>query len=356
MCYHKSEAQKFDDLMSHYSASFHSIKDEMNLVKERFQILMKKDARLNEIALSDRDEINNLLILYSQKDSLPVTLTKPELSELKWHLKTLSSFNEDGFFRYHENGYDHLPTPIITAGEPEKFKLFRWGLIPFGMREKDKAMILRTKTLNCISEEMYDDKFSFRSAVKNEQRCLIPVNGFFEWRWLDQEGTVKIPYYVTFRDGKVRSMAGLYSRWEDPETGEFYYSYTVLTTKANTILDYVHNNKKRMPVFIAPEDEKTWLSKGLSKEQVLELCQPYQDSAMRAFTITKMLTTKNINTNTPEVQKPFNYNLAIENANEFLSAGDKRKALEVFKNFVSGEKIKLADVENAVNQKILAEL
>ena len=85
------------------------------------------------------------------------------------------------------------------------------------MTDREKAMILRTQTLNCISEEMYE-KPSFKDAIKNGQRCLIPVTGFFEWRWLDEQGTVKIPYHVTFRDQKVRSMAGLYSRWKDKDT------------------------------------------------------------------------------------------------------------------------------------------
>lgn len=342
--------------MSHYSgASFSAVQAELESLKDRFSILMRKDDRLNAVALADTNAINDLLVAYSQKDALPASLTKPELSSLKWYLRTLAGFSDDGFYRYHENGYDYLPAPIITAGDPENFKLFKWGLIPYYVADRDKAMILRAQTLNCISEEMYE-KPSFLDAAKNEQRCLIPVTGFFEWRWLDEQGTVKIPYYVTFRDQKARSIAGLYSRWKDKETGEYYYSYTVLTTGANTILDYVHNNKKRMPVFIAPEDEKTWLSKGLSKAQVLEMCQPYQDNAMRAYTISKLLTTRNINTNTPSVIAPVNYNVAIQEANQFLMTGEKKKALEAFKNSVSGDKIKIGDLQNAAAQEILTEL
>jgi putative SOS response-associated peptidase YedK len=355
MCNHKSEVQAYETLMDHYNASFDAITPELDLIKDRFQILMRKDDRLNAIGLSETNEINNQLVQYSQKDSLPATLTKPELSELKWCLKTLSSFRQDGFYRYHENAFDYLPTPILTAGDPANFKLFRWGLIPFYMSDKEKAMMLRTQTVNCISEEMFD-KPSFKDAVKNGQRCLIPVTGFFEWRWLDEQGTVKIPYYVTFRDQKVRSIAGLYSRWKDKDTGEYYYSYTVLTTKANSILEYVHNNKKRMPVFIAPEDEKAWLDKDLKKEDVMELCQPFQDTAMRAFTISKLLTTRNINTNVAEVLAPMNYNNAIQQANQFLLSGEKKKALEAFKEAVSGDKIKIGDLENAAGQEILAEL
>lgn len=355
MCFHKSEVEKTNDLMAHYAASFESITEELDIVSERFQILMRKDDPLNSIGLANTNELNNQLIQYSQKDALPASLTKPELSELKWCLKTLSAFKDGGIYRYHENGFDYLPTPIITAGDPDKFKMFRWGLIPFFMTDKEKAMTLRTQTLNCISEEMYD-KPSYRDAIKNGQRCLIPVTGFYEWRWLDEQGTVKIPYYVTFRDQKIRSMAGLYSRWKDKETGEYYYSYTVLTTRANSILEYVHNNKKRMPVFIAPEDEKTWLNKDLSKEDVTALCQPFNDTAMRAYTVSKLLTTKNINTNIPEVRGPLNYNTAIQEANQYLLSGDKKKALEVFKSCVSGEKIKIDDLQHAANQKIMEEL
>ena len=355
MCYHKSLAQKEAELLAHYEASFESITEELEIIKEKFSVMMQKDEKLSALGLGQANDIHNQLVAYSQKDSLPAHLNKQELSDLKWHLKTLNGFRDRGLYRYHENGFDYLPTPIITSGEPDKFKLFQWGLIPYYMTDRDKAMILRTQTLNCISEEMYE-KPSFRDAAKNAQRCLIPVTGFFEWRWLDEKGTVKIPYYITFRDQKIRSMAGLYSRWKDKGTGEYYYSYTVLTTRANSILEYVHNNKKRMPVFIDKGDEKAWLNKDLNQKDVLELCQPSQDQAMRAFTISKLLTSKSIVTNVPEVIRPMNYNQAIQEAHYFLESGDTKKALEAFKNSISGDKFKIEDLANAASQEIITEL
>jgi putative SOS response-associated peptidase YedK len=355
MCYHKSIAKREQELLDHYAASFEHIHADYEIMREKFSNLLAKDTSLRGLSLNSPNEIHNLLVAYSQKDALPSHYSKQDLSQLKWYFKALNGFHQQGIYRFHENGFDYLPTPIITAGEPDHFKLFNWGFVPFYMADREKAMIFRTQTLNCISEEMYD-KPSFRDAAKNAQRCLIPVTGFFEWHWLDEKGTVKIPYYVTWRDQKVRSLGGLYSRWKDKATGEYYYSYTVLTTQANTLMDYVHNNKKRMPVIIDQADEKNWLDKGLSQQNVLELCRPSQDLSMRAFTISKLLTTKNTLTNVPEVLQPMNYNQAIEQAMQYLNSGDKKKALEAFKACVSGDKFKIEDLTNAAGQQIVAEL
>lgn len=356
MCNYKSEVEKYNELMEHYSASFQSITEEMDVVKEKFSIMLKKDDVLKDIGLGHSSELGLQLIQYNQKDALPSTLTKQELTEMRWYQRLLSAYGNDSTYeRWYENAFDYFPTHVVTAGEPDKFKLFRWGLIPFFQKDPQKAMEARLNTVNCISEEMWE-KPSFRDAIKNGQRCLIPVKGFFEWRWLDEKGTIKVPYYVTFRDQKIRSMAGLYSRWKNPETGEYYYSYTILTCPANSILEYVHNSKKRMPVFIEKENEKDWLNRDLTKDGIMDLCKPYQDTSMRAYTISKLLTTRNVNLNVPEVWAPFNYNTAIQEANEFLLRGEKKNAMSAFKEAMNAEKAKEEDLKLLATQEIKPEL
>lgn len=356
MCYFKSEVEKFEALMAHYAASFDSITPEMEMIKERFSVMLRKDDALKSIGMGQRDELSARMMAYNEKGALPATLTKQELTEMRWYQRLLSAYgNPERIERFYENGFDYFPTHVITAGEPDKFKLFNWGLVPFYQKNEEKAMEDRRNTLNCISEEMYE-KPSFRDPAAKGQRCLIPITGFFEWRHVDKEGTIKIPYFVTFRDGQVRSMAGLYTRWKYPDRDEYYYSYTVLTTKANTIMEYVHNAKKRMPVFIHPGDEKAWLNRDLSKADVMELCRPYDDPMMRAYTIGKMPTPKTIHPNSPEVLKPFNYNTAIQEANDYFLHGDKKKGLAVFRDVINQEKAKEEHLELALRESIMPEL
>lgn len=331
--------------MAHYDASFQSITEEMEIIQEKFSIMLKKDDTLQAIGMNNSNELGLQLSKYNEKDALPASLTKQELTEIRWYQRFLSAYRDGTMYeRFYENGFDYFPTHVFTAGEPDKFKMFRWGLVPFFQKDPEKAMKDRLNTLNCISEEMWE-KPSFRDAIKNGQRCLIPVKGFFEWRWLDGEGTIKVPYYVTFRDQQIRSMAGLYSRWKNPATGEYYYSYTLLTCPANTIMEYVHNAKKRMPVFIDKGNEKDWLNRDLKKDDIMDLCRPYQDPTMRAYTISKLLTTRNINLNVPEVLAPFNYNSAIQKANDYLQRGERKNAMQVFKDEMNSNPTKVKDFE-----------
>lgn len=330
MCFFKSEVEKYNELMAHYDAAFQSITEQIDLMKEKFTIMLRKDDALKSIGMANMDELGFQLARYNEKDALPSNLVKAELTELRWYQRFLSAYNETEVYeRYYENGFDYFPTPIITAGEPDKFKMFNWGF--YNSRADADP---RVNTLNCVSEKMWETT-TFKEAIAKGQRCLIPVTGFYEWRWLDEEGTIKIPYYVTFRDQKIRSMAGLYDRRKDPKTGEFYYVYTLLTTKANTIMEYVHNAKKRQPVFINKEHEKAWLDRDLKKEDIMDLCKTHDDNMMRAYTISKFLSTRNINVNTPEVRQPFNYNEAQREAEVLLEKGERKKAIVVFKELMN---------------------
>lgn len=205
---------------------------------------------------------------------------------------------------YHENGFDFGATPLLTAGRPGELQLLNWGLIPFWTKDLASALKLRVSTLNCISEEMYD-KPSFRDAAKQGRRCLIPCTGFYEWRWQnpDDKKSVKYPYFIYVKDQPLFSIAGLYSKWVDPQSSSPFYTYTVLTTKANQLMDKIHNTRRRMPVVIPREYEKDWLNPVLTKDDVLALCTPLDGGRMAAHTISRRITSKKGDTNVPDIQQ-----------------------------------------------------
>jgi putative SOS response-associated peptidase YedK len=157
---------------------------------------------------------------------------------------------------YHENGFDHLLSPVLTK---DGFGYFSWGLIPW-YTKPDQSQIIRNQTLNCISEEMFD-KPSFRDSLKDGKRCLVPMTGFYEWKWLDSKGKEKLPYYIYLKDQKIFSAAGLYSTWHDKANDTTVHTYTILTTIANPLMTEIHNMKKRMPVIMPREFEKDWLNR-----------------------------------------------------------------------------------------------
>lgn len=73
-------------------------------------------------------------------------------------------------------------------------------------------------------------------------------------------------------------------------------------------MEKVHNSKKRMPVIIPKEHEKRWLDPNLTKDEVMALCQPIDPSLMDAYTISKMITSRDLlDKNVPAISEKFDY-------------------------------------------------
>ena len=84
-------------------------------------------------------------------------------------------------------------------------------------------------TLNARADTIFE-KPSFREPIM-KKRCIVPSTGYFEWR---HEGANKIPYYIYVKDEPIFSMAGIYDRWLDKDTGEEHKTFSIITTDTNT--------------------------------------------------------------------------------------------------------------------------
>lgn len=153
---------------------------------------------------------------------------------------------KSGFF----NGFSYPATPVITNENPEVIQLFNWGLIPFWAKDDS----IRKYTLNARIETI-KEKPSFKNSVRN--RCLVIIDSFFEWQWLDEKGKEKIKYRLHLPQNELFALAGLWSEWTDKKTGAKMNTYTILTTEANELMSKIHNSKKRMPLIVDNENE--WL-------------------------------------------------------------------------------------------------
>lgn len=153
------------------------------------------------------------------------------------------------------SGFEFPLLPVLKSDSPEIFRFLNWGLIPHWAKDEE----IRKSTLNAKLETIGEVP-SFKSI--NEQRCVLPVTGFYEWKWLDSKGERKEKYLIQLEQESVFGLAGLFSSWTNPKSGELVNSFSLLTTEANEIMAEIHNIKKRMPLIMDPEQAKKWLLDG----------------------------------------------------------------------------------------------
>ena len=194
---------------------------------------------------------------------------------------------------YHANAFSFPMWSVVTSEKPEEIQLLRWGLIPKWIKTSVDAEKIRINTLNARSETVFE-KPSFKMSVQRK-RCLIPSTGFFEWR---DENKKKIPYFIHLKDVEIFSMAGIYEDWTNTETGEIISGFSILTTQANPLMEFIHNTKKRMPVILSPENEMSWISNSLNKNDIQGLCKPFDESKMNAYKISNDFLKKTFNDET----------------------------------------------------------
>jgi putative SOS response-associated peptidase YedK len=176
--------------------------------------------------------------------------------------------------------YNIAPTqPILAVGneKPDQYDFFYWGLIPSWAKDPT----IGNKMINARAETLASSN-AFKNAYKR-RRCLIPADGFYEWK-LNADGKTKQPMYVRLKDGKPFALAGLWESWQDDKGNEMR-SATIVTTTPNKLMAQMHN---RMPVMIAPKDFERWLAKGdTPPEELDDLLVPYPDGEMEAYPVSK---------------------------------------------------------------------
>jgi putative SOS response-associated peptidase YedK len=174
--------------------------------------------------------------------------------------------------------------PEADAGDeavPEREALpGQFGLIPHWARDA----AVGKRTYNARSETAAS-KPSFRDAWRHGQRCIIPVEAFYEPDWRSGKS---VPTRISRADGKPIGLAGLWSGWKSPG-GEMVYSFAMLTINADAhaLMKHFHkpDDEKRMVVVLPDGAYRDWLTAPV--EQTLDFMLPYPGDLLNAEPATK---------------------------------------------------------------------
>jgi putative SOS response-associated peptidase YedK len=176
--------------------------------------------------------------------------------------------------------YNIAPTqlvPVITSDSPKGFSFFYWGITPdFG---KNKPV---TQKLINARAETVAEKQTFKNSFQS-RRCLIPADGFFEWKKIGKK--TKTPFRFTLQNEALFSFAGIWEEYEN-EKGELNHTFVVLTTSPNALVEEVHD---RMPVILSQKDEKKWLDKYSSEQELIEMIKSYPANEMLSYTVSPLV-------------------------------------------------------------------
>jgi putative SOS response-associated peptidase YedK len=203
---------------------------------------------------------------------------------------------------YYVSGFTQPLVPVISTLNPELITAFNWGLIPDFCKTDLDAKDMQLKTLNAKSETVFTLP-SFKNSIR-EKRCLVIVDGFYEWRTI---GKQKYPYFIHYKDSEVFAMGGIFNDWVNKQTGEQTKTFSIITTPANELMGKIHNAKMRMPFILPKGTERDWLNLNLKDNEIVDLMKPIAEGELEAHTISKLITNKNKNPDTAEVQLAFEY-------------------------------------------------
>ena len=128
----------------------------------------------------------------------------------------------------------------LDAAGRRVLSLQRWGLVPSWVRDRS----IGSRLINARSETAAG-KSAFRAAFRR-RRCLVPANGWFEWR---RTPAGKEPTWIRLAGGRPFSFAGLWEVWGEGESRR--ESFTILTCPAGEALEPVH---ARQPAIVVPEE------------------------------------------------------------------------------------------------------
>ena len=176
--------------------------------------------------------------------------------------------------RYNVAPQQDVPVVVGTGDGRGRVETMRWGLVPPWATDPSAG----SKMINARAETLLE-RPAFRGPLSKGHRCLVPVDGFYEWA---KAGEKRQPYRVRMKTGEPFALAGLWDEWHDPGGGVLR-TCTIITGEPNEVVRPLHH---RMAVVLSPAGYRRWLAKGpISAEELATLLVPCPAEEMEAYPV-----------------------------------------------------------------------
>jgi putative SOS response-associated peptidase YedK len=157
-----------------------------------------------------------------------------------------------------------------------------WGLVPAWARAEGPKTL---KPVALARIETASTSPIFREAVRR-RRCLVAVNGFFEWKRHEGEKVKRKgssePFFVRTPSGAPFALAGLWERRVSRD-GEVLESCAIITQPALAPVDAIHD---RMPVVLPEDTWDAWLDPDANDEAAVRQLLVPRSPELIAYPVT----------------------------------------------------------------------
>ncbi len=163
---------------------------------------------------------------------------------------------------------------IVALPSGRRLSAYRWGLLP----ARDAAATrTRSPLINARAETIARNSL-FRTAFER-RRCLVPVDGFYEWERLPDR---RQPYFIHRADGRPLTLAGIWAPWREAPRGGLIGTCSIVTTTPNRVVGRLHD---RMPVVLAERDWETWIDPAAHGSTLHGLLRPSSGIELEAYAV-----------------------------------------------------------------------
>ena len=199
--------------------------------------------------------------------------------------------------------------PELTALVKEQGKLqfrnMKWTL-PYSYLDKKSQKMITRELQNSTCERVF---FQHKEIIYR-QRCLIPIDGYFEYFHLNGE---TFPYFIQPKDSGIFYAGGIWDKNVNEQSGELTEFLSIITTLPNPLTARIHNNPiapngSRMLLLIRQDEALNYLDEKLDTAGIKRFFKPYDEGEMSAHTVLRFQKKENYPYfNTPRVREYFEY-------------------------------------------------